>query len=254
MSDDARCKLAYSHYLKGRDLFRTYTRDGVAAAKREWSEAISLDPELSRAYGWLAYALLEEVQQGWASDVAENLDAALDLAKKGVATGPADYYAHWNLATVHLGRKEMPEAHEEFDKALALNPDEPDLLADVADMLSYEGKGGEAVELMMKAIKLKIPQWYYWSLGFAYFQQKHYAQAAEALEKMSDPPNTAYLLLVACRKKIGKPTAADAIMERLRNKDAQWTPEHLKRFPFDLKTDEAHYLSCLSDAGVPVPA
>jgi len=71
---------------------------------------------------------------------------------------------------------------------------------------------------------------------------------------MSDPPNTAYLLLVACRAKVGKPTPPQSIMERIRGKDPQWTPDHLKRFPFEDPDDEKHYLACLKDAGIPVPA
>lgn len=244
---------AYDHYLKGRELFRAYTREGVSAAKSEFSEAIGLDPELARAYGWLGYAHLEEVQEGWTQDVNDSITAAVNLATKGVQLAPDDYYTHWNLATIHLGQKEMQKAQEEFEKAQALNPNEPDLLADIADMLSYQGDPDKAIEHMQRAMGLKIPQWYHWSLGFAYCQKRQYAEAVAALEKMSDPPNTAYLLLVACKAKTGTATAPEAIMERLLNKDPQWTPDHLNRFPFAKAEDQQHYLDILEEAGIPVP-
>jgi tetratricopeptide (TPR) repeat protein len=244
---------AYEHYVKGRELFRTFTRAGVTAAKSEFSEAIGLDPGLARAYGWLGYVHLEEIQEGWTTDVENSFTSAVELASKGVELAPDDYYTHWNLATIFAGQKETSQAQDEFDRALALNPNEPDLLADIADMLSYQGEPESAIEHMERAMNLKIPQWYYWSLGFAYFQKRQYDEAVTALEKMSDPPNTAYLLLVACKAELGKRTTPEAIMERLLSKDPQWTPDHLDRFPFAKPEDHQHYLDTFKRAGIPVP-
>jgi adenylate cyclase len=212
-----------------------------------------LDPGFARAYGWLGYAHLEEIQEGWTTDVAKSLASAKELAAKGVELAADDYYAHWNQATILLGAKEFEAAAEAFERALALNPNEADLLADVADMFSYRGQPDEAIDRMQRAINLKIPQWYHWSLGFAHFQRKQYREAVAALQRMNDPPNTTYLLLVACKAKLGEATAPEGIMERIRSKDPQWTPDHLNRFPFAEPEDQQHYLDALSEAGIPVP-
>jgi hypothetical protein len=103
---------------------------------------------------------------------------------------------------------------------------------------------------MQRAMSLKIPQWYHWSLGFAYFQKREYAKAVEAIEKMDDPPNTAYLLLAACKAKVGAPIAPAEIKERLLSKDPNWTPEHLERFPFERPEDKEHYLNSLMATGI----
>ena len=206
---------AYDHYLKGREVFRTFSRVGVAAAKSEFAEAIGLDPDFARAYGWLGYVHLEEIQEGWTADVEKSFATAIELGSKGVDLARDDYYTHWNLATIYVGHGEFAAAQKEFDEALVLNPNEADLLADVADMCSYQGQPDEAIEHIERAMHLKIPQWYYWSLGFAHFQRRRYEEAVTALEKMSDPPNTAYLLLVACKARLGRPTSPEGIIERI---------------------------------------
>lgn len=243
---------AYDHYLKGRQTFYTYTHDGIDAAKSEFSEAIRLDPEFAQAYGWLGYVYLAEVQEGWATDIEKNFALAFQLASKGVELAPDDYYTHWNLASTYAGRKDMGRALEEYDKALALNSNDADMLADMADMLSYQGEADRAIEQIerAKALNPRYPDWYDWSLGFAYFQDRQYAEAVIALGRMTDPPNTAYVLLVACKAKLGQPTPRDEIMRRLLSKDPQWTSEHLERFPFVKPEDQQHYLGALRIAGI----
>jgi Tfp pilus assembly protein PilF len=253
MVSETQSPVAYDHYSRGRALFRTLTRENNEAAKREFSEAIRLDPNFARAHGWLAYAHLEDIQEGWTDDPARSAALSLGLAVKGVDLGRNDYYTHWNLAAIHAGLKDMERALAEYNAALALNSTDADLLADIADMLSYRGEADKAVEQIRRAMDLKIPQWYHWSLGFAYFQKRQYGEAAAALEKMTDPPNTAYLLLVACKAQLGSPTPREDIMARLLGKDPNWTPNHLARFPFVRPEDREHYLATFAAAGIPVP-
>jgi adenylate cyclase len=226
-----------------------------------------LDPNFARAYGWLGYTLLVDIQEGWSKkDPKESARLALESAEIGIRKDANDYYTHWNLASICAGihqildRKDLKDkAVDEYKIAIALdekNPKDPDVLIDKADMLSYNGdKGGkdEAIKLILKAIERKIPDYYYWSLGFAYFQKRQYAKAVAALEKIADPPNTAYLLLVASKAKLKKPTPHKKIMARLRSKDPNWTPDHLNQFPFVKQRDQKHYLDSFRASGIPVP-
>jgi len=246
---------AYDYYLKGRSTFYAYTQEGFNDAKADFSQAIKLDPSFAQAYGWLGYVYLAEVQEGWATDKDKNLALALQLATKGVELSPEDYYTHWNLASIYVGRSEMARASEEYAKAIELNSNDADLLAEMADMLSYQGQATQAIDQIERAKQLnpKYPDWYDWSLGFAYFQNRQYAEALAALQRMSDPPNTAYLLIVACKAKLGQVTPHDEIMAHLLQKDPQWTPDHLNEFPFTKPEDMEHYLNAMKAAGVPIP-
>ena len=246
---------AYDHYLKGRQLFYIYTPDSNKAAKVEFAETIRLDANFARAYGWLGYTYLVDIQEGWTDNGERSAALALELATKGVDLGPEDYYTHWNLASIYAGRKDMERALKEYSTALALNSNDADLLAEMADLFSYQGEADRAVEQIERAKRLnpKYPYWYEWSLGFAYFQKRQYAEAVAALKKMSDPPNTAYLLLVASQAKLGNPTPLDQVMARLRSKDPNWTPDHLNQFPFVKTEDQQHYLDSFRAIGISVP-
>jgi adenylate cyclase len=151
MSNGTQNPIAYSHYHTGRELFRTYGRQAIASAKSEFAEAIALDPSFARAYGWLAYVHLEEVQEGWSADPESSFTAALNLANKGVELAEEDYYTHWNLATILTGKGDFESANASFQKALELNSNDPDLLADIADKYSYEGEPDKAIDAMQQA-------------------------------------------------------------------------------------------------------
>jgi adenylate cyclase len=129
---------AYDHFLKGRQLFLTYEKDSVAASKQEFLAAIALDPNYARAYSYLGYAQIEEYTEGWAENLKETSDQALQSATKGVDLGPTDYYTHWTLAAVLAGRGEQDKALQEYSKALALNPNDADMLAEMADVFSNQ--------------------------------------------------------------------------------------------------------------------
>jgi TolB-like protein/class 3 adenylate cyclase len=246
---------AYDHYLKGRQLFWEYSRDSIAAAKQEWTEAIRLDPNFARAYTWLAYANLQDVQEGWTDDAKKSDAMAMELALKSISLAPDDYYTHWSLASIHVAHKDIAKAAEAYRKALELNPNDADLLNEMADMFSYQGEPDKAIAQIERAKRLnpKYPDYYDWSLGFAYFQKRDYANAVAALEKLADPPNGAYLLLAASKAKLGKPLPPDQIMARLRAKAPDWTPDHLAEHPYVKAEDQQHYFDALTAAGVPVP-
>ncbi len=253
MVDETTRALANGHYQKGRILFRGFTHKDNDAAKGEFDEATKLDPDFARAYGWHAYAHLVDIQEGWTKDVNFSKARALELAIQGVDKDPGDYYTHWNLASIHAGLNDSASALKEYDVAINTSPNDPDLLADRADLHSYLGEPDEAIKKIRQAFALKIPPWYHWSLGFAYFQKGQYADAVAALEMMADPPNTAYVLLEACRAKLGEATPAEKIMERIRSKDPDWTPDHLNQFPFAKPDDRQHYINSMRAIGLAVP-
>ncbi len=239
---------AYDHYLKGRALFALYTRQGNTDAQKEFARAIQLDPKFARAYAWAGYAALEDYKQGW----TDNADQAVALATQAVTMDNDDYYTHWTLASVRMELNDMAGARTEYDRAYALNVNDPDLLAERADMLSFEGDTGAAIADIEKAKRLNpsFPDWYNWSLALAYFQARNYEAAVTSLMAMSDLPNEAYLMLAISRAKMGEPLAHDDIMMNLRAKDPGWTPDHLDRMPFARKEDQAHWAEGLALIGV----
>ena len=252
-ADAERNAEAYDHFLKGRQLFLTYEKESVATSKQEFLAAIALDPNYARAYSYLGYAQIQEYNEGWSENPQETSDQALQSAMKGVELEPDDYYTHWTLGAVLAGRGEQDKALEVYNRALELNPNDADMLAEMADVFSNQSQGEKAIEQIKRAMRLdpKHPDWFYWSLGFAYFQNRQYAEAAAAIEKIADKPNEAYLIWVAAENRLGNTVPLNDIMATLRVKDADWTPKTLATMiPFAKDADKAHWVESFKQSGL----
>ena len=119
------------------------------------------------------------------------------------------------------------------------------MLAEMADVFSYQSQGQKAVEQIERAMALnpKYPDWYDWSLGFAYFQNRQYAEASASIEKIVDKPNEAYLIWVAAQNRLGKTVAHDDIIATLKLKDPEWTPKTIATIlPFAKDEDKVHWI------------
>ncbi len=100
------------------------------------------------------------------------------------------------LARTYYVMKRFPEATRAFEKAVALAPDVPDLLADYADTLGAAQGGnlqGKPMELVQRALKIDPTHWKALALaGTAAFEQKDYRKAVEYWERLKPtiPPES----------------------------------------------------------------
>jgi adenylate cyclase len=244
---------AYDHFLRGRQLFLTYEKDSVAQSKQEFQAAIALDPNYARARSYFGYALMHEYNEGWTDNPQQTADEALASALKAVELEPNDYYTYWTLGSVRAQRSEQDKALEAYQKALELNPNDADMLAEMADVFSNQSQGAKAVEQIKRAMELnpKFPDWYYWSLGYAYFQNRQYAEAAASIDKIADKPNEAYLIWVAAQNRMGKTVPQADVLATLKVKDAGWTPKALvSMMTFAKDEDKVHWLESFKQSGL----
>ncbi len=243
---------AYEQYLKGRDIFEEYSKEGNAQAIDYFAKATQVDPKFARAFSWLAYAHLEDYRQKWTKDPDTTSKLVLQLAKQAVDLAPDDYYTHWTLASVYMLLKGFASAREEYEIAARLNDRDPDLLAERAEFISCEGNPDKAIKDIETAKRLnpKVPDWYHWLHAFAYFQKRDYAKASELLKSMSDMPNTAYILLAICEAMLGRPIPKDKLLATLKVKDPEWTISNLEEIPFQKQEDKDHYAAGLKLIGL----
>ena len=99
------------------------------------------------------------------------------------------------LARTYYAINRHAEAARAFDRAVALVPDNADLLADYADSLgaSEGGLRGKSLELIERALKADPTHWKALALaGTAAFNRKDYRQAVEYWERMKKtvPPDS----------------------------------------------------------------
>ncbi len=112
-------------------------------AARAARAAIALDPRASTA--WLDLAFITWWWQGDSAKAAEEFETALRL-------DPNSARAHHWYATALSSRGEFPRALEQIERARALNPDNPAIVADEA-YIRY-GAGGPPNEAIASLVRL----------------------------------------------------------------------------------------------------
>jgi TolB-like protein len=114
---------AHELVLKGRALLEKHNATSYAAARRDFEQALSLDPDYAEAHAWLAHVLLDLTQN---SDlpIEATLPAIRAHAQKALALEPrnADAWVALGSADASADPPRLAQARTEFRKALALDP------------------------------------------------------------------------------------------------------------------------------------
>ena len=84
----------------------------------------------------------------------------------------------------------------EYQRALALNPNDADIIAEYADALVYAGEPEKAVGEMQRAMRLNPyhPDWYLWYLADAYHSLGRPSDVTATVNRMQNPAEGSRLL------------------------------------------------------------
>ena len=105
----------------------------------------------------------------WGEDPERSLDLALEVARKAFALDPNDYYSHWALGFAYTYHEDFDRALAAYERALAINPNDADLLVEMVDLLVRIGRAEQAVAQVKSAMRINplYPGWMIWNLGWA---------------------------------------------------------------------------------------
>jgi len=126
----------------------------------------------------------------------QQVDAMVDKLVARLEREPDNAEGWVVLARTYYSQNRFPEASKAFARAVALIPDNADLLADYADALgATQGNtlAGKPMELVERALKVDPTHWKALALaGTAAFDRKDYRTAVELWErlKLTVPPNS----------------------------------------------------------------
>jgi adenylate cyclase len=243
---------AYDYWLRGRNIWFRFTKEANAEARRFYEKAIELDPAWGRPYGYMAWVHLNDARFGWSEDPKKSLELALEWAQKCYALEPDDYKTHWALGVVYLYRRDFDLALSEYERALALNSNDADFLAEMAIGLNYMGRPEQAIEQFKKAMRMnpRYPSWYLDVLGFAYYEVGQYEKALTTLKQNNDPWFTNHRNLAAVYVRLGRLEEARAEVSKMLEKNPFYTLESEKLRPYNDDTRRELLFNDLRKAGV----
>jgi len=219
--------------------------------------AIELDPDFPEAYSLLAWRYLALWLWRFADDPDATLKRAREAALKAMALDPNDYRSHWALGQIALvGDQDHDFALAEYERAIALNPNQADVIAMMAVVRTNMGRAEEAVAWIEKAMRLnpRHPVWYDWNASFAYVMARDYEKAIIAAKKtLAVYPKqlSARRLLIAAYVETGRMEDAKKVAQEILEIDPGFTLSSVRNAPFRHEADRERYFGALSSAGLP---
>jgi hypothetical protein len=171
--------LAYEHWLRGKKT-STIPGPGKLEARRHFELAIAADPSFSRAYAGLADTYGTEAGEFLLLDEQrEAREKAFQYAQKALALDEADCEAHTYIAWCYLYGGDCGQARKHMERAIKLNPNNADTLANAAFLLPFFGEPTVGVKYGETALRLNPhqPDWYFAFLSVALFAARDYPAA-----------------------------------------------------------------------------
>src|SRR5262249_12906285 len=190
---------AYEYVLAAKVLHHRSTRTDNEEAQRLLDRALELDPDYAHAHAWKACVL----GQTWVYDWCEDRDAIFQQvvaeADTTLTLDENDSDVHRILAALNLNRNDHDRATYHQERALALNPNYDLVVVQQGELLTWLGRPEEGIDWIKKAMRLNPyhPQRFWNHLGRACYCAERYAEAAEALSRITQPDHNHHALLAA---------------------------------------------------------
>jgi TolB-like protein/Tfp pilus assembly protein PilF len=178
---------AFDAYLRGTNLGRgTFSKENVLAEIALFSQAISLDPKFAKAYVAIANAQSSySANFAGAAEVRSRVQQSRDNAEKAVALMPESGEAHAALAGIlYRGYLDITAAETEYGRALALSPNDADVLRRSGVYFVTLGRTEVGLANVRRAISLdQLNPSGYERLATALFYAHQFRESVEASDR-----------------------------------------------------------------------
>ncbi len=158
---DARVKLGGIYSQSGR------TRDAI----QEMQNVLRLAPENADAYRVI----------GQAYEAEHQYDQAEMAYREAIQRQPANWFGHATLGLFYIQRGRNADARAEYEAAQRLTPDNEIVYRNLAGIELKTGNFQRASDMISKAIRFEPKTETYSLLGTAYYYQRRFKEAADAL-------------------------------------------------------------------------
>jgi tetratricopeptide (TPR) repeat protein len=232
----------YGCIVSGFDYWRTNDTLTHGIARGCLIQRIKQFPNIGGLHAQLTYLHLEEYRQGYNPLPGNPLDRALESANRATSLAPASARSHQALLAAHFARGETDAAWRAAGEAMALNPYDTEILADVGARHVQSGHYEKGLGMLQQALELN-PSPPTWALTFratALYLLGRLDQsvpAVTALRGTEYPPAMMAVIMVARQSReavVAKQALAD--MMRLHPGIVNDPTAYLKRLAFDQET------------------
>lgn len=198
-NSDQRCLLA------GYEWFQDPARDKIEPIRLCLDGILARKPGNHVAYMMLAYIHVARFRTNQGDGPAAELLRAYNMAKRAIALRPESAGTHQAMMEVQWAREKFDLAEEAGRKAVGLNPNSSDVVADFGCRLIYQGKFSEGETYTSRAARLNAqpPVWHQFCMWLAAYGSGDFSHAqkfADGLEGERGPEAYVPVILMAQRQ------------------------------------------------------
>jgi adenylate cyclase len=244
---------AYDYVLRSKILHHHGTREANTEALQVLNKAIELDPDYAQAYAWKACTLRQAILRGYAAEPDDFNAQRIENAKKALALDENDMECLRILCEIHMEHEDLDKAEHYHDRAFALNPNDPRMLAQRGELMVWLGRPEEGAEWVQKAMQLDPlgANGYAHLLGRALRADRRYEEAIRAYKQVRNMRYPYHAELAACYAETGTDhEAAKQKAETLSLNPDFSTETYIASLPYKNAADREHLRDSLRKAGM----
>lgn len=176
---------AYEAWLRGLDCLQRGTVAADVEGRGFFQRALEIDPQFSRGYAGLSLSYFNE----WSCNTWDRWDEterrAFEFAQSAEELDPDDQVVQLILGRIQQYRRRFDAAEHHFQRALALAPNDAEMLIQLATYFAYQGRASLGVELAERSLDLNplCPAWRYPYAALPHFVARRYDRAIELFQK-----------------------------------------------------------------------
>ena len=135
-------KEAYEYILRGLEIYRTFTKEKNAQARKLYEKTVALEPNSTLGWCFIGWTHYRDGRFGWTDTPDKSLALAEELAQKVLALDDSMAEAYSLLSLVYMARKQHEKAVAYGEKALVLAPNLASNIANTALIFFIRGQTG----------------------------------------------------------------------------------------------------------------
>ena len=245
---------AYDYVLRSKILHHVGTREANSEALESLNKAIDVDPGFAQAYAWKACTLRQAVIREYTDEPEVAGAQRIENAEKALALDQNDMECLRILCEINMEQRGLDRAELFHNRAFAMNPNDPRMLAQRGELMTWMGRHAEGIEGVQKAMRLDPlgASSFAHLLGRALLAQHQYEGALQAYRQITVPRYPHHADMAACHAQLGNTREAGCeAAATLRLKQNFSIQGYLANLPYREAADLEHHHRSLRKAGLP---
>jgi adenylate cyclase len=219
---------AYDLFIKGRELYYRFTKEGVSQGRQIFHEVIKIDPNYALAYAFVSHTHIFDYIAGYVPYRMENLELAFPFVKKAIEIDINCARAYSTLGWYHIWHMQPAEGIAHLLKAIAIEPNNDYAHSWISYGYSALEQGEEAISYATQALRLNPSNVVVamHALGCAQFANGKMDESISYCERsISQNPDflPAHVFLAASYKILGKNPEAENHAREIRRLSPNFT-------------------------------